>query len=330
MGDLRTNESPSLIIKHDDFIHHAHSFDSRFDSILKTSWKKAMNNGAFNYKLEEDSIETKIISGLYGFVAQFNEKRGLLRRKPQSMQSLRMPFNHEKFNFTKIKPEEKLMGISLDGDDDTVQGDLIINSSPIEYCSSLLVPRLNDCLPQILTPESLKLAISVLAASGQKSLRLGFNSLGAAASVNHQHWHVYYFKYDLAIETTPIVDNIAKDWPIQAFAYELSNFNQDSLKQVVDWCMKITSHCLNQNIAHNLFLTRNRKGDSIRIFIWPRPADFATKNDMNVVAAFCEFSGFFICKTPESFTEIDEDFCVRLMKSMNMDLLHMKAQFDAL
>ena len=43
---------------------------------------------------------------------QKNSKRMQLRRKPEEILSVRMPFDSSKFNFTKIKEEEYLFDLS--------------------------------------------------------------------------------------------------------------------------------------------------------------------------------------------------------------------------
>lgn len=72
------------------------------------------------------------------------------RRTPDSMSSLVMPFCAERFNFTKIKPCEKLFEMSFTSKNGKVsRASVLVNNSPVEYCSSLLVPSLAECLPQV-------------------------------------------------------------------------------------------------------------------------------------------------------------------------------------
>jgi hypothetical protein len=71
---------------------------------------------------------------------------------------------------------------------------IIINVSPIEFGHCLFVPKLNDCLPQILTEYSIHLALQIMLSSGRKNFKMAFNSLCAYASVNHLHWHLYYLQ----------------------------------------------------------------------------------------------------------------------------------------
>lgn len=106
---------------------------------------------------------------------------------------------------------------------------VVVNVSPLEYCHVLLVPTPEKCLPQMLTESGLKTAIDFSLVSGNRYLRffnpqtlkicytvhntqvfvvcrryfrVGFNSLGGFASVNHLHFHGYLLEHDMFLETT--------------------------------------------------------------------------------------------------------------------------------
>ena len=67
---------------------------------------------------------------------------------------------------------------------------VLINVSPIEYGHVLLVPRLLDRLPQRIQSDTLLLALHMAAEVDNPYLRLGYNSLGAFATINHLHFQV--------------------------------------------------------------------------------------------------------------------------------------------
>lgn len=304
-----------LAFSEGDFVGVAGDSDSYFDKLLKSKWTGVQNSDVFRYIVTEDSLETKIIPGDYKFVAQLNPERGTLRRKPQESFSLKMPFNPNGFNFTKIKKEELLFKFNLKNS--PLSASVIINNSPIEFCNSLMVPALKNCQPQVLTRESLKLALCMVALSGQKSFRMGFNSLGAAASVNHLHWHMYYLKSDLIVEEAPVTNGVLEDWPSKGFAFDLATLSIDSIDAVVDKTFRIIDYCFEIELPHNLFITRRRNGDVIRLIIWTREAEFGVKNDLELNAAFCEFSGYFICKTRETFDTLTEEQCLNLIGTLD-------------
>ncbi|RWS31971.1 GDP-D-glucose phosphorylase 1-like protein, partial [Leptotrombidium deliense] len=280
----------------------------------KNKNNEAQNKGAFRYIINKGSIETKIIPGKYNFIAQLNPERGILRRKPHLMRSLKMPFDEKSFNFTKIKNDELLFQIQLNS---SCRATIIINNSPIEFGNSLMVPRLDECLPQVLTEDSLKLAIFMVALSGHRSFRMGFNSLGAAASVNHQHWHLYYLDVEHKLEDIHD-DSGTFDWPIKGFIFDVKELTLSSIENIVKQVFKKVDYCFNNGYAHNLFITRNKSGETIRVFLWIRQPDYGLKDDMTINPAFCEFSGFFICKTQEMFEKISEQQCQQLMKTVEI------------
>ena len=75
------------------------------------------------------------------------------------MTSVRQKFNHDIFNFTKINREKELLLELMNEDDNSNCGKkssvsqdiVIINVSPIDLAHSLLVPRVQDCQPQVET-----------------------------------------------------------------------------------------------------------------------------------------------------------------------------------
>ena len=62
--------------------------------------------------------------------------------------------------------------------------------SPIEYGHVLLIPRVLDCLPQRIDHESFLLALYFAKEAADPFLRVGYNSLGAFATINHLHFQV--------------------------------------------------------------------------------------------------------------------------------------------
>ena len=289
------------------------------DFLLESRWTAAQSLGVFKYLVSEGSLPQRILPGRFAFIAQLNPDRGTHRRRPQSACQLVMPFDEKLFNFTKTKEGETLFRMQLPPELHVSSASLLINNSPIAYCSSLLVPDPSKQLPQVLTSESLLLAIAFLASSSCSDLRLGFNSLGAAASVNHLHWHVYRLPVRLAIEDFPVVDQVLTGWPIPAFAFELDSLTWTAMQECVARVMRYVDACMHLRLAHNLFLTRTSR-HAIRVILWPRKAEFGCKDDMGLVGAFCEFSGFFIAKTKTSYEELTEETCVQLLASLATEI----------
>ncbi|KAK1327833.1 hypothetical protein QTO34_012741 [Cnephaeus nilssonii] len=87
---------------------------SRFDSALLSAWRQRMELGLFRYCLGE--LRTQTLPGPMGFVAQLNVERGVQRRRPQNIRSVRQAFDPEEFNFNKIRPGEVLFRLRREPD----------------------------------------------------------------------------------------------------------------------------------------------------------------------------------------------------------------------
>ena len=110
------------------------------------------------------------------FVAQLNLQRGFNRRKAAVFDCINAGFTNEEFNFTKINDNEILFFLSpgrstavgVITEEFFVRKDhaIVINVSPVDDCHVLLVPELENCLPQKITLHSLLLAFDLAQLSG--------------------------------------------------------------------------------------------------------------------------------------------------------------------
>ena len=295
---------------------------SKFDVKLQQAWDNACSVGAFWYDLS--NVERKKITGTFGLYAQLNTKRFAQRRKPEESTKVVMPFNDAKFNFTKIKEKEVLFTMK-DNDSENREANhkLIINVSPIEYGHVLLVPNVDMKLPQTLDKEAVKLAAQVCLLSKHRGLRLGFNSLCALASVNHQHLHAFYINHQLPIDKVKFQERkggllILENYMVRGYAVQLDEDVDFFASQV----SLITDYFCQNNIAHNLFMCRGRRassaqnmprdGSTITAFIFPKhPCSAITDHPFNV--AFLELGGFLPIRDKDQYDSITEDQAVKLL-----------------
>ncbi|KAG8051320.1 hypothetical protein GUJ93_ZPchr0009g884 [Zizania palustris] len=183
-----------------------------FLNLLLGLWEDRMARGLFRYDVT--ACETKVIQGNLGFVAQLNEGRHLKKRPTEfRVDRVLQPFDAAKFNFTKVGQEEVLFQFENGGGDDsffvkiapisTVEhapNVVAINVSPIEYGHVLLIPHVLDRLPQRIDQESFLLALHMAAEAASPFFRLGYNSLGAFATINHLHFQAYYLTVPFPVE----------------------------------------------------------------------------------------------------------------------------------
>lgn len=118
------------------------------------------------------------------------------RRKPEKFESITPSFKTNEFNFNKIDEKE----ILLVRDVNRVPVLFLINNSPLTKFHLLIVPDVKANNPQIMTLQCLQLALEIMTSTSDKSIRLGYNSPGALASVNHLHIHMLCIEQELFVE----------------------------------------------------------------------------------------------------------------------------------
>ncbi|XP_068169867.1 GDP-D-glucose phosphorylase 1 [Antennarius striatus] len=312
-----------FVYSHRDFVTDVH-WSSRssfgmtlmtegFDGIIQVGWRERMEKGLFRYHLGD--LQTRNLPGPCGYVAQLNIQRGIERRKPQEILSIQQEFNAKQFNFNKINPDEIIFEMIKDTEGSNEGEQLqqacrmvvLVNVSPLEFGHCLFVPDPSLCLPQVLTKFATKTGIESVLLSSNPGFRVGFNSLGAFASVNHLHLHGYYLDHELKIESRPVKLLV----PEKGF-YRLLDFpggflfyaDSECVDKVAKSICQVTDFLVMRNIAHNLFFTRgcppcdhiqteedrlSRKG--VRIAVWPRVSSFGTKEESAFNVALCELAG---------------------------------------
>ena len=309
------------------------------DSLLLGEWEDRVQRGLFRYDVT--ACETKVIPGECGFIAQLNEGRHLKKRPTEfRVDKVLQPFDGNKFNFTKIGQEEVLFQFEA-GEDDEVQfypaapidvensaSVVAINVSPIEYGHVLLIPRIFECLPQRIDRESLLLALHMAAEAANPYFRLGYNSLGAFATINHLHFQAYYLAVPFPIEKAPAkkittldggvkVSELLK-YPVRGLVFEGGDSLEDLSNAVSNSCI-----CLqDNNIPYNVLISDCGK----RVFILPQC--YAEKQalgevsaellDTQVNPAVWEISGHMVLKRKEDYEEASEQNAWRLLAEVSL------------
>ncbi|AWP08678.1 putative GDP-D-glucose phosphorylase 1 [Scophthalmus maximus] len=300
---------------------------AKFDADVQAGWTDRMARGLFRYNLGD--LQTRILPGSRGYVAQLNIQRGAEKRKPQEILSIKQEFNAAQFNFNEINPEEIIFEMLNDTEGDTASPGsgrrqqpsrmvVLVNVSPLEFGHCLFVPDPSRCLPQVLTQFTIHAGIESVLLSSDTGFRVGFNSLGAFASVNHLHLHGYYMDHELKIESVrgkPLVPEKGfyrlLDFPVGFLFYTES----EEVEEVARAICEVTDFLVDGNIAHNLFLTRgcspfehtqdkknpgcSRKG--VRICVWPRKSCFGAKEDSAFNVALCELAGHLPFKNKKDY-----------------------------
>lgn len=308
------------------------------ESLLLGEWEDRMQKGLFRYDVT--ACQTKVIPGNHGFIAQLNEGRHLKKRPTEfRVDKVLQPFDGSKFNFTKVGQEEVIFQFEA-SEDGEIQffpnapidaanspSVVAINVSPIEYGHVLLIPRVLECLPQRIDHESLLLALHMAAEAGSPYFRLGYNSLGAFATINHLHFQAYYLAVPFPIEKTSakkiatltggIEISQLLNYPVRGLVFEGSSLENLSAA-VADACI-----CLQiNNIPYNVLISDSGR----RIFLLPQC--YAEKQalgevsseilDTQVNPAVWEISGHMVLKRKEDYEEASEENAWRLLAEVSL------------
>ncbi|KAF5749992.1 GDP-L-galactose phosphorylase 1-like [Tripterygium wilfordii] len=317
-------------------------------NLLLGQWEDRRSRGLFLYDVT--ACDSKIISGKYGFIAQLNEGRHLKKRPTEfRVDQVLQPFDDSKFNFTKVGQEEVLFRFERSNDreshfypcmpvtaDSSSPNVVAINVSPIEYGHVLLIPRVSECLHQRIDHESFLLALTMAREAADPFFRLGYNSFGAFATINHLHFQAYYLAVRFPVEKAPtqiitrmagqgqqdrgvIVSNLL-DYPVRGLVFEGEgeNTTRDLSNAVASSCISLQ----NNNIPFNVLISDCGN----RIFLFPQC--YSEKQalgevnqeilDTHVNPAVWEISGHIVLKQKKNYDDASEAYAWRLLAEASL------------
>ncbi|CAM6062060.1 unnamed protein product [Sphagnum tenellum] len=320
-------------------VENSEAANGFLDSLLLAQWEDRMERGLFRYDVT--ACETMVLPGEHGFIAQLNEGRHSKKRPTEfRVDQVLQPYDGKKFNFTKVGQEEVLFCFE-ESEDGTNQyyekapvsespNVIAINVSPIEYGHVLLVPRVLNCTPQRIDPDTFLLALHMAAEADNPYFRLGYNSLGAFATINHLHFQAYYLTAPFPVErapTTPICHHCKKggikilelgNFPVQGLVFEIGDNLEDLANAVANACIYLQ----NANIPFNVLIA-DRGG---RVFIFPQC--FGEKQargevdqeilDTQVNPAVWEISGHIVLKRRCDYDTATEESAWRLLAEVSL------------
>ncbi|CAB3251589.1 unnamed protein product [Arctia plantaginis] len=288
----------------------------KFLNLMISRWDELHNDTeVFRYKI--DKLEERFVNEKY--LILLNPDRNTKRRAPEEMNNICQQFDKNKFNFTKVPSNEILFSIEDKGSDVHT---VLVNVSPISRYHSLLCPSVNKCLPQVVTVESLALAVEIMFIAENRNLRILFNSLCGFASVNHLHYHLFIEENDFYVEkvtwqhVNSRVYRLDETYPVPAFCFEVQ---RHSILETTMDIYKVLEYFLKNSIAHNILLTRRHRldavDDAVKVIIWPRKSTTGAKQFSFINVAVLELSGWFSVHDEEHFKNLTaEDLEKELMK----------------
>lgn len=312
---------------------------------LLAEWDDRLEAGLFRYDVTK--VDSKIIPGKHGFIAQLNEGRGSKKRPTEfTIDKVSQPFDEGKFNFKKAAQREVLFafcpakegsnGGAITSTCATGSPNLIfINVSPIEYGHILLVPRVLDDLNQVVDPSVIHTALQLSAAVDDPFFRIGYNSLAAYGTVNHMHFQAYFLRVPFPLERAPtthlperfpsslggvgIRQLTPGGYPVRGLVFEAGDSRAELASVVGNACQALVA----ANVPHNMQITD--KG--ARVFLIPnafseRKAQGLVAEDLldtQVDPATFEFSGHMPLKRQQDYDTVDEEWCCRLLAAASYE-----------
>lgn len=140
----------------------------------------------------------------------------------------------------------------------------LINNSPLTKYHLLIVNEVKANHPQVMTLPCLVLALNVMMSTNDKAIRLGYNSPGALASVNHLHLHMIHIEQELYverlvswIETDLIIKNLRNHF-LETGEYCKKSLQDSrsrlSCKRILSDCSRYKDRCPQAYEAHRLLL----------------------------------------------------------------------------
>lgn len=345
---LSDGESESLddepVIKHKLTILDEERNSSTIETTMLALWEMCQQKGLFRYDVT--ACATKTLPGSYGFQSQLNEGRATKKRPTEfRLDQVVQDFDEAKFNFTKAFMQEVLFQFDTDAPEGTEIEEeasagrspdvVIINVSPIEYGHVLLVPRVLDRITQIVDASSMNLALQFTSAMGNPYFRLGYNSLGAFATINHLHFQGYFLNAPYPVElahTVPIKTSALNNpfvrvsklfgYPVRGWVFEMSDSFDKSLQHVASAVGRVCQKLQAMNVPHNLLIC----DCGARVFLWPQC--YAEKQSKGLVpekllavgvnpAAF-EIAGHIILKNRGDFDEMTQADVWNLLSEVSL------------
>lgn len=306
----------------------------KLKELLMSRWEAAKEKKVFNYDL---NCMYRFLPGDFNFSIQLNVERGQLRRKPMRFHAVREPFNHLRYNFTKLDQNEILLYLRCKDrpyNDDPLDRHLVaVNNSPLERGHSLVIPSINHCMPQILTESAVRIATDLMLLVEDESFHILFNSLLGQASVNHLHLHALFWPYDPDLinrKCEKVSDFIyvirRPNWFIHAVVFQLCS--PDRFDTFVSDIYKCVDFLSNREVAHNVFFARAQPlrttGDFwsedkakvlpqyVTAYIIPRLSVSGAKPAANFNPASLELSGLLTAYTYRFFETVTEEVALRI------------------
>ncbi|XP_044570573.1 GDP-D-glucose phosphorylase 1 isoform X2 [Drosophila ananassae] len=219
------------------------------------------------------------------------------------------------FNFNKVDPMEVMLRI--DDAEGSPEVQMIINKSPITKYHTLICPEVEKNHVQRLNRDVLQFCVTFMRNIDDKYMRMGYNSPGALASVNHLHFHLLQMPHSLYVDRVRLeklagnyIYRFSRRAPTEGLCFVFGNNDSDELvDEKVGKIYELAMWMCRSNMPHNLFITQDlrpgKKGD-VLVFVFPRSEYCVNKDLADFNVGFCELAGYIPLPDPDRMNNITE------------------------
>eukprot|EP01062_Namystynia_karyoxenos_P026312 TRINITY_DN20470_c0_g1_i1.p1 TRINITY_DN20470_c0_g1~~TRINITY_DN20470_c0_g1_i1.p1 ORF type:complete len:502 (+),score=152.64 TRINITY_DN20470_c0_g1_i1:157-1506(+) len=295
----------------------------------------------FKYRLgsAKEPLRTRPLQGPLRMLAQSALGRAGKRKPPSRITRVRLPFDRKGFHFGRARPLELLALLEARWDDaaearlpavlDAARPlaaqlppdahGVLANVAPYATFHFLLVPEILRKRSQEISHGAVRLALA-LAARCARQLRLVFNSVGAGASVNHQHFQGMYINRALPIERLDLDplpaapgDTIqlftARGWPLPTLVLQPGGLGESGAREALAGAVyELGAHLLGMNKAHNVFISE--QGNRVTVV----PRNIGNYPDVTrIQVAAMEVVGLWIVPNREEYGSLTEARAVQML-----------------
>uniref|UniRef100_A0A182QEC1 GDP-D-glucose phosphorylase 1 n=1 Tax=Anopheles farauti TaxID=69004 RepID=A0A182QEC1_9DIPT len=304
--------------------------DPELQRLLETTWTDRHDTGVgFRYRLNIE--RERVAPGSFHFLILLNRKRLTERRQPEAFQ-LDAAYDPDRFNFTRVDPAEVQHELVR-----PIPTSILINNSPVTLFHSLVVPNRARQCSQLLTPDGVRIAFELLLRLPDRRYRIGYNSPGAQASVNHLHLHLLRIDEDLyvqraeliAMKNSPYLHRLPDHLPARGYCLVVRDPNRE-LDRVCGELLRLLETLVQRQMAHNLFWTWTHLAGAaeLRVFVFPRVRQCVNKLACSFNAAFLELAGFVSVGTVADYEQLTEATIVRALRDAQGDVYGALRDFE--
>lgn len=302
------------------------------DHYICSIWKEIYDKNIIWYKLE--NLQEIKLEGINGLIVQENPLRLTKQRK---ININGIAEKGHSFNFSKVSNHEVITEFQISDKKfpQTICVKIIVNIAPIHYYHSLIIPNshlINDqnaSLDGLLTCYHFLMNIET-----NRKLYIGFNHIGSFSSVNHEHYHIFFYEEKLLIDqilNKPVIINHPKwrykfiqkyeDYFIPCLIVQIEPSNYENvIVELMDFFNHFKS---SMDFSYNFIMRKKFDGCEMIIFTkkyMNEPLVIDINCEYTISSAFLELCGFIVIKDFKALDYLNENKLIESIRSTCMKI----------